>query len=124
MNPFNKVATFTFCVIVAVALSCATARTETVDRIVANVNGEIILYSELQEQLKLQEKQTPSMDLSDAAKRSKAEHDILTQLIREKLTDAEIGRLKVLVTKPEVEARLSANCGAEPSNMAQFEQKL
>ena len=126
MNPLNinKVATLTFCVIAAVALSCATARTETVDRIVANVNGEIILYSELQEQLKLQEKQTPAMDLSDPATRSKAEHDMLTMLIREKLTDAEIGRLKVIVTQPEVDATVSQIAEQNHATMAQFEQKL
>ena len=112
----NKVATLTFCVIAAVALSCATARTETVDRIVANVNGEIILYSELQEQLKLQEKQTPAMNLSDPATRSKAEHDLLTMLIREKLTDAEIGRLKVIVTQSGGGCYGFTNCRAEPCN--------
>ena len=58
--------------IAAVVFSCATARTEMVDRIVANVNGEIILYSELQEQLKLMVKQTPTIDLSDPAKKSES----------------------------------------------------
>jgi peptidyl-prolyl cis-trans isomerase SurA len=124
MNPFNKVATLTVCVIVAVALSCATARTETVDRIVANVNGEIILYSELQEEVKLLEKQTPSMDLSDPAKRSATEHDILNQLIRQKLTDAEIDRLKVTVTSPEVDATVAQIAEQNHATMAQLEQKL
>ena len=124
MNPFNKFATLTVCVIVAVALSCATARTETVDRIVANVNGEIILYSELQQEVNVLQKQTPTMDLSDPATRSKAEHDVLTQLIRQKLTDAEIERLKVVVTKPEVEATISQIAEQNHTDMAQFEQKL
>ncbi len=124
MNPFNKVATLTVCVIAALALSCATARTETVDRIVANVNGEIILYSELQEEVKLLEKQTPSMDLSDPAKRSATERDILNQLIRQKLTDAEIERLKVVVTNPEVDATIAQIAEQNHATLAQFEQKL
>jgi peptidyl-prolyl cis-trans isomerase SurA len=124
MNHFSKVATLTVCVIAAVALSCATARTETVDRIVANVNGEIILYSDLQEQIKLQQKQTPSMDLSDPEKRSKAEHEVLTQLIRQKLTDAEIDRLKVVVNQPEVEATIKQIADENHTNLAQFEEKL
>ncbi len=53
MGTFSKVATLTACIIVAGVLSCSTARAEMVDRIVANVNGEIILYSELQEQIKV-----------------------------------------------------------------------
>ena len=56
----NRVSTFTFCMMLVGALSCATARAETVDRIVANVNGEIILYSELQQQIKVMEKNMPA----------------------------------------------------------------
>ncbi|MGA2027396.1 MAG: hypothetical protein ABSH17_10080, partial [Syntrophobacteraceae bacterium] len=55
------VSTLTLCMILAGVLSCATARAETVDRIVANVNGEIILYSELQKQIKVMEKSMPTL---------------------------------------------------------------
>jgi len=110
--------------IAAVVFSCATARTEMVDRIVANVNGEIILYSELQEQVKMLAKQTPTLDLADPVKRSKAEHDVLVTLIRQKLTDAEAQRLKVAVTNPEVEQKLSQIMEQNHTNLAQFELVL
>jgi peptidyl-prolyl cis-trans isomerase SurA len=110
--------------IVAAVLSCETARSEMVDRIVANVNGEIILYSELQQQVKFMEKQMPGVDISDPAKRSQAEHEILTQLIRQKLTDAEVQRLKVTVTKPEVEATLKQILDQNHTDLAHLELSL
>ncbi len=124
MSPLSKIITLTVCMISVFVLSCATARTEVVDRIVANVNGEIILYSELQEKVKLLEKQMPNLDLSDPANRAKAERDILTQLIQQKLTEAEVQRLKVTVTNSEVQQTLSRILEANHTNLAQFELTL
>ena len=106
MNPFHKVSILTVCMIVACVLSCATARAETMDRIVANVNGEIILYSDLQHQIKVLEKNMPTLDVSDPAKKSQIEREVLTQMIRQKLADMEAARLKVAVSNPEVEQRI------------------
>jgi peptidyl-prolyl cis-trans isomerase SurA len=89
--------------ILAGVLCCTTARAEMVDRIVANVNGEIILYSELQNQIKIMEKNMPMLAVTDPAKKDQVEREILTQMIRQKLADMEAQRLKVTVTSPEVD---------------------
>jgi peptidyl-prolyl cis-trans isomerase SurA len=91
---------------------------------VANVNGEIILYSELQEQLKLLGKYAPDVDLTDPAKKSQIEHDVLTQLIRQKLTEAEAKRLQVMVLNAEVENTLSRMMEENHTNLAQLEVSL
>jgi peptidyl-prolyl cis-trans isomerase SurA len=124
MRSFGKVAIFAVCAIAVGLLAGSTARAETVDRIVANVNGEIILYSELQEQLKLMGKYMPNLDLSDPAKKSQAERDVLNQLIQQKLTEAEAQRLQVTVTNAEVEATLSRMMEENHTNLAQLEVSL
>jgi peptidyl-prolyl cis-trans isomerase SurA len=124
MGVFSKATILTVCIIAVGFLSCPTARTETVDRIVANVNGDIILYSELQEQLKLIEKYAPNLDLTDPAKKSEAEHDILTQLIRQKLSEAEAQRLKVSVTNSEVDTTLAHMIEENHTTQAQLELSL
>ena len=77
-----------------------------VDRIVANVNGEIILYSELQDQIKVLEKNMPMLDATDPANKAQIEREVLTQMIRQKLADMEAERLKVTVTNTEVDGRI------------------
>ncbi|MGC9964942.1 MAG: peptidylprolyl isomerase [Syntrophobacteraceae bacterium] len=124
MGSFSKVAILTVCAIAVGLLAGSTAHAETVDRIVANVNGEIILYSELQEQLKLLGKYAPDVDLTDPAKKSQIEHDVLTQLIRQKLTEAEAKRLQVMVLNAEVENTLSRMMEENHTNLAQLEVSL
>jgi len=124
MGSFSKVAILTVCAIAVGLLAGSTAHAETVDRIVANVNGEIILYSELQEQLKLLGKYAPDVDLTDPAKKSQIEHDVLTQLIRQKLTEAEAKRLQVMVLHAEVENALSRMMEENHTNLAQLEVSL
>ncbi len=124
MGTFSKVATLTACIIVVGVLSCSTARAEVVDRIVANVNGEIILYSELQEQVKLMEKFTPNLDLTDPVKRGQAEREVLNELIRQKLTEEEVQRLKVAVTSSEVDSTLARILEQNHATQEQFEISL
>jgi peptidyl-prolyl cis-trans isomerase SurA len=124
MGSFSKVAILTVCAIAVGLLAGSMAHAETVDRIVANVNGEIILYSELQEQLKLLGKYAPDVDLTDPAKKSQIEHDVLTQLIRQKLTEAEAKRLQVMVLNAEVENTLSRMMEENHTNLAQLEVSL
>jgi len=124
MGSFSKVAILTVCAIAVGLLAGSTAHAETVDRIVANVNGEIILYSELQEQLKLLGKYAPDVDLTDPAKKSQIEHDVLTQLIRQKLTEAEAKRLQVMVLNAEVENTLSRMMEENHTKLAQLEVSL
>jgi peptidyl-prolyl cis-trans isomerase SurA len=124
MGTFSKLATLTACIIVVGILSCSTAPAEVVDRIVANVNGEIILYSELQEQVKIMEKYAPNLDLEDPAKKAQVERDLLTDLIHQKLTEAEVQRLKVSATNSEVEGALSRILEQNHATLEQFEVSL
>ncbi len=120
----NRVSTFTFCIMLVGALSCATARAETVDRIVANVNGEIILYSELQQQIKVMEKNMQLPEATDPVNKAKVEREVLTQLIRQKLADMEAERLKVTASNAEVEGRIQQILAQGHGTMAQLEANL
>lgn len=125
MGFFRKVVIFTICTIAAALLAgSAASADQTVDRIVANVNGEIILYSELEDQLKLMTKYAPNVDLTDPANRSRAEHDILNQMIHEKLTEAEAKRLNVVVTSAEVDNILARMIEENHTTRAQLEVSL
>ena len=124
---FNRVSTLAVCMILAGVLSCATARAEMVDRIVANVNGEIILYSELQQQIKDMEKTMPKNmmpDTTDPAKMAQLEREILTQMIRQRLANMEAERLKVTVTDAEVETRIQQILEQGHGTMALLEANL
>ena len=124
MSPFNKVSVLTVCMVVACVLTCKTARAETLDRIVANVDGEIILYSDLQNQIKTLEKNSNNPDLADLSKRPAIEREVLTQMIRQKLADKEVERLKIVITNPEVDLRIQQILEQNHVTMAQIETNL
>jgi len=84
------------------------AQAETLDRIVAVVNGEIILYSELQDQVRLLTKASPDLNMEDPARRAQVEREILQQMIRDHLADQEIKRLKIVVTPREIDETIAA----------------
>ena len=123
MSP-RRVSTLGVCMILASVLACANARAEMVDRIVANVNGEIILYSELQQQIKVLEKNMPMLNVTDPAKKAQVEREILTQMIRQKLADMEAARLKVTVATSEVDQRVQQILEQNHSTLAQLEVNL
>jgi peptidyl-prolyl cis-trans isomerase SurA len=77
---------------------------ETVDKIVANVNGDIILYSELKNRIKSLEKENPNVRADDPAKQKGIEQEVLRLIIREKLTEQEVKRLKISVSDKDVES--------------------
>lgn len=120
----RRVSTLAVCMIVASVFACANARAEMVDRIVANVNGEIILYSELQQQIKVLEKNMPMLNVTDPAKKAQVEREILTQMIRQKLADMEAERLKVTVATSEVDQRVQQILEQNHSTLAQLEVNL
>jgi peptidyl-prolyl cis-trans isomerase SurA len=124
MGPSYRVAVSTVFIFVAGVLSCSVARAETVDRIVANVNGQIILYSELQKQIKMMEKGMPNLDVSDPSKRSQVEHEVLTQMVRQKLADGEVDRLKLTVGSLELDQRIKEILEQGNTTMAQLELNL
>jgi peptidyl-prolyl cis-trans isomerase SurA len=124
MRFFTKFGVITVCIIAAGLVAFPAAQAETVDRIVANVNGEIILYSELEAQIKIMGKMSSGLDLSDPAKKSQVEHDILDQLILQKLAESEAERLKVTASTTEVENILTRMMEDNHMNMAQLQASL
>ncbi len=76
---------------------------DTMDRIVAVVNGGIILNSELQEQIRLLVKMTPELKTDDPVKRAQIEREVLQQMVRDRLADEEIRRMKINVTPRDID---------------------
>jgi peptidyl-prolyl cis-trans isomerase SurA len=124
MTSFNKFSALTACTILTLVLLCASASAETIDRIVANVNGEIILYSDLQRQIKAVEKTMPTLDVSDPAKKSQIEREVLTQMIQQRLADKEAERLKITVPSSEVELRIRQIAEHNHISVEQMEAEL
>ncbi len=76
---------------------------DTMDRIVATVNGDIILHSELKERVKLMERVTPELKTADFSKQTEIEREVLQQMVRERLAEDEVKRLKINVGSREVD---------------------
>ena len=96
-------------VTVALCLLCLflageVARAETIDRIVAVVNDDIILYSELQDQVKLLKESSPGIKLDTQAEREQFEREVLQRMIQTRLAEQEIKRLKINVSEHDVDA--------------------
>ena len=94
---------------------------ETLDRIIAVVNGEIILYSELQEQIRQLAKLSPDLNMEDPARRAQIEREILQQMIRDHLADQEIKRLKIVVTPREIDESIEGIKQENHFTEAQFD---
>jgi peptidyl-prolyl cis-trans isomerase SurA len=97
---------------------------ETVDKIVANVNGEIILYSELKNRIGQVEKINPAMKGGDPNQQAQIEREVLKLMVHERLADEERKRLKITVTSREIEATLDGIKRENRVTDAQFEQAL
>ncbi len=100
------------------------AGAETLERIVAVVNGDVILYGDIEEQLKGYQKMAPNVNLQDPEQRKKAEQSILQSLIRQRLAEQEVKRLKVTVAKGEVDSTIKELKRDNGMTDAQFEQAL
>ena len=79
------------------------AAAETLDRIVAVVNGDVILYSDLQDNVNRAMKSAPQGAALDPSKRGDLEKEVLQQMVRERLVEQEAVRLKILVTPKDVD---------------------
>jgi len=112
------------CTLVWLVLMSGTVRCEVIDRTVATVNGEIILYSDLQEQMKVMEMVAPEVKTAAPEKRAAIERDVLQQIIRQKLTEQEAKRLKVAVTPGEVDRAIDDVKKENHFTDAQFEASL
>jgi peptidyl-prolyl cis-trans isomerase SurA len=103
---------------------CSSALAETVDKIVANVNGDIILYSELKNRIKLLEKENPDLRSDDPATRKGIEQEVLRLIIRERLTEQEVKRLKINVSDKDVESAVDNVKQENRLTDSQFEYML
>lgn len=110
------------CFALLLLLYSGLAAGESVDRIVANVNGEIILYSDIRNRIQSIEKiaqDNPKLSIEGVSER-----EVLQQLIWEKLAAAEIKRLKISVTEGEVDSAIQSIKEENHLTDAQFEQAL
>lgn len=97
---------------------------ESLDRIVATVNGDIILYSELTDQIQRVQKINPQLKTDDPAKKSEMEREMLHQMIREKLADQELKRLKLGVTERDVDEAIDSIKKDKRITEAQLEETI
>jgi len=109
-------------VCIALFLGSGVAVGETVDRIVANVNGEIILHSDIRNRIQTMEKMMKANPR--ITPEAIPEREVLQQLIREKLAEAEIKRLKINVSESEVDSAIQNLKAEHRVTDAQFEQAL
>jgi len=79
-------------------------RAETMDRIVAEVNGDIVLYSEVQERLKLMKKSEPGQSTLAV---EPTEREALQTIIQDRLSQQEVKRLKITVSESEVDGAVA-----------------
>lgn len=79
------------------------AQTGTLDRIVAVVNNEIILYSELEEQVSLLQKVAPGLNLNNSQEREQFERETLQRMVKERLVEQEVKRLNINVDKRDID---------------------
>ncbi|MCU0571377.1 MAG: SurA N-terminal domain-containing protein [Syntrophobacteraceae bacterium] len=103
---------------------CPPVLAETVDKIVANVNGEIILYSELKGRMRLLEKENPNLRADDPAKQKEIDREVLMLLVREKLTEQEVKRLKIVVSDRDLDSAVENVKREGHLTDAQFEYLL
>jgi peptidyl-prolyl cis-trans isomerase SurA len=94
--------------VVCLLVWSGSVRAESLDRIVAVVNGDVILYSELQEQVRALVRTAPDLKMDDPALKNKVERELLQEMIRNRLADQEIRRLKIVVTPREVDEAVDA----------------
>jgi len=85
------------------------AETEVVDRIVAVVNDDIILLSELMLSFRPYEQRIKSAGytvMQEEKARLKVREDLLNQMIDDKLTDQEIKRTRIFVSEAEIDSAI------------------
>lgn len=98
-----------------------------IDRVVAVVNGDVITLSELEKAAEPLVKKYISDDMTGderEAKKKEILKQVLTQLIDEHLTEAEIKRLGINVSDKDVDAAIERICKENNITMDEFLKKL
>ncbi len=86
-----------------VCVGSVNCHADSVDRIIAVVNGEIILYSELGDRIRVLHAVAPDSKSDDSARNAQIEREVLQQMVREKLVEQEAKRMKITVSKRDVD---------------------
>ncbi len=107
----------------------ASAEAENIDRIVAVVNDEIVLASEIQEQMLLLET-SQNIDFSDTTRAASARRQILDQLIEERLITDYAVKQGITITDEQVDQqveetieKVKAQIGTEEEFLAELENQ-
>ena len=97
---------------------------ELIDRIVAVVNEDIIVLSELEDAFEPYSRQIKAREFDEGRRlqmETKVRNDLLTRLIEEKLTDQQIRKANITIDKAEIDAtveRLKSANGLSDDDMA------
>jgi peptidyl-prolyl cis-trans isomerase SurA len=86
------------CMVMVMLSHAPEVSADSVDRIVAVVNNDIILYSELQEQTKLMRDINPNIALDNPQQQTQFQREVLQRMIADRLAEQEVTRLKINVT--------------------------
>ncbi|SFM51887.1 peptidylprolyl isomerase [Thermodesulforhabdus norvegica] len=100
---------------------CNPLKAEVLDRIVAVVNDEIILYSDLRAEIAFIKRNSPR---PIPLPQSVLEREVLRQMVEEKLVEQEMKRLKIKVDESEVDAAVESIKQSNGWSDDQFEYVL
>ncbi len=101
------------CIRIMFLFSCMTllavhASANTLDRIVAVVNGDLILLSELQSRVEVVASESSELNLSNPVAREQVERAVLNQMVQEQLAEQEARRLNIKVSESEVNEAIAS----------------
>lgn len=105
-------------------LSPLASAAETLDWIVAVVNNDVILNSELEERLDALKKASPQLASLEPKESEAFRREVLQQMIRERLTEQEVKRLQVSVSDADVTRAIEAIKAQNNLTDAQLEYLL
>ncbi len=121
---FGKLILIIFACMVLHTVYAGFGRCEVIDRTVATVNGEIILYSEVKAHVLLMEKMFPDLKTDDPVKKAQTEREALTQLIRQRLAQEEVKRQKINVSDSELDSTIDGMLRQNNFTRADLERML
>ncbi|OIP88646.1 MAG: hypothetical protein AUK55_15820 [Syntrophobacteraceae bacterium CG2_30_61_12] len=105
--PMNRVLSFFLAWVLAGTLQPSVSTAKTVDGIVAVINSDILLYSELEQEWQRLLQANPSLRNEPPAKQQQLQRDLLQHLVRNRLTTQEAKRLKLTVADAEVDRAIA-----------------
>lgn len=99
----NRILSFFLTLFIAGILQPAASSAKMVDGIVAVINDDIILYSELNQAWARLVRATPTLTNESPGKLAQYKRELLQQMVRHRLTSQEAKRLRISVSEQEVD---------------------